>query len=87
MASAARADLSLIGIWKDEIQQDDAAVSANTPPAALDIQKDVCDRCPSKCMSWDGSKLTIENRECVQVHALHQRDAQGAAARQRARMR
>ena len=48
----------------------------------LDIQKDVCDRCPTKCMEWDGEKLTIENQRVRALHALHQRHAQGAAARQ-----
>jgi sulfite reductase alpha subunit len=71
VASAARADLSLIGIWKDEIQQDDAEVS-KCAAAGIDIQKDVCDRCPSKCMSWDGSKLTIDNGECVKcMHCIN----------------
>jgi len=71
VAAAARADLSLIGIWKDEIQQDDAAV-AEYAAGGLDIQKDVCDRCPTRCMSWDGKKLTIENSECVRcMHCIN----------------
>ena len=84
VAAVARADLSIIGIWKDEIQQDDAAV-AEYAAAGLDIQKDVCDRCPSHCMSWDGKKLAIENQRVRPLHALHQRDAQGPAAGQGAR--
>ena len=68
VASIARADLSIIGTWKDDIQQDDAAVSEYAA-AGLDIQKDVCDRCPTKCMDWDGKKLSINNRECV--HCMH----------------
>ena len=71
VAAAARADLSIIGMWKDDIQQDDAAV-AEYAAAGLDIQKDVCDRCPSRCMSWDGQKLTIENSECVRcMHCIN----------------
>jgi len=71
VASIARADLSVIGTWKDDIQQDDAAV-AECAAGGLDIQKDVCERCPSKCMSWDGKKLTIENRECVRcMHCIN----------------
>ena len=71
VAAAARADLSIIGIWKDEIQQDDAAV-AEYAAAGLDIQKDVCDRCPTRCMSWDGEKLTIETSECVRcMHCIN----------------
>ncbi len=67
VASIARADLSVIGTWKDDIRQDDAAVREYA--AAMNIQKEVCDLCPSKCMEWDGKKLTIDNRECV--HCMH----------------
>ncbi len=71
VASIARADLSIIGTWKDEIQQDDAAVAAYAA-GGLDIQKEVCDLCPSRCMSWDGSHLTIENSECVRcMHCIN----------------
>lgn len=68
VAAAARADLSVIGTWKDDIRQDDVAVSQYAA-AGLNIQKDVCDRCPTRCMDWDGKKLTIDNRECV--HCMH----------------
>ncbi|MGC9292074.1 MAG: dissimilatory-type sulfite reductase subunit alpha [Acidobacteriaceae bacterium] len=68
VASIARSDLAIIGTWKDDIQQDDAAV-AEYAAAGLDIQKDVCGHCPTKCMEWDGKKLTISNRECV--HCMH----------------
>ena len=71
VASIARADLSVIGIWKDEIQQDDAAV-AEYAAQGLDIQKDVCERCPAKCMNWDGKKLSIDNPECVRcMHCIN----------------
>ena len=71
VASIARADLSVIGIWKDDIQQDDAAV-AEYAATGLDIQKDVCDNCPTKCMQWDGSKLEIENSECSRcMHCIN----------------
>jgi len=71
VASIARADLSIIGTWKDEIQQDDAVV-AEFAAGGLDIQKDVCDRCPTRCMEWDGNKLTINNGECVRcMHCIN----------------
>jgi sulfite reductase alpha subunit len=71
VASIARADLSVIGIWKDEIRQDDDAVAAYAE-SDLDIQQDVCDRCPAKCMSWDGKKLHIQNSECVRcMHCIN----------------
>ncbi len=71
VASVARADLSIIGIWKDDIRQDDAAI-AEYAKSGIDIQKDVCERCPSKCMAWDGKTLTIDNRECVKcMHCIN----------------
>ena len=71
VASIARADLSIIGTWKDDIRQDDAAV-AEYAAQGLDIRKDVCDRCPTRCMDWDGQKLTIANRECVRcMHCIN----------------
>jgi sulfite reductase alpha subunit len=71
VASIARADLSIIGTWKDEIQQDDDAV-AEYATGELDIQKDVCERCPTRCMEWNGKKLTINNGECVRcMHCIN----------------
>jgi sulfite reductase alpha subunit len=71
VASIARSDLSIIGTWKDDIQQDAAAV-AEYAAAGLNIQKDVCDRCPTRCMEWDGAALTIANRECVRcMHCIN----------------
>jgi sulfite reductase alpha subunit len=70
-ASIARADLSVIGTWKDAIQIDDGEV-ANYAAAGLNIQKDVCSHCPGKCMEWDGRKLAIENRDCVRcMHCIN----------------
>lgn len=71
VASIARADLSIIGTWKDDIQQDDAAVAAYAADG-VNIQKDVVERCPTRCMEWDGAKLTINNRECVRcMHCIN----------------
>jgi sulfite reductase alpha subunit len=70
VASIARADLSIIGTWKDEIQQDNDAV-AEYAASGLDIQKNVCDRCPTRCMEWNG-KLIINNGECVRcMHCIN----------------
>ena len=71
VASIARADLSIIGTWKDEIRKDDAEV-ANYAASGVDIQKDVCDHCPTKCMNWEGKTLTIQNQECVRcMHCIN----------------
>jgi len=78
VASIARSDCSIIGTWKDDIRIDQAAVKAYVkgefPPnggafkgrdwGPFDIEKEVIDLCPTSCMSWDGSTLKINNREC-----------------------
>ncbi len=63
VASKARADISVIGTWKDDIRQDDAAV-AEYANDGVNIQRDVVGLCPGKCMEWDGSKLAIDNSLC-----------------------
>ena len=71
VASIARADLSIIGTWRDDIQVDDAEV-ANYAAAGMEIQKHVCDLCPTKCMEWNGKKLEIDNRNCVRcMHCIN----------------
>jgi len=68
VASIARSDMSLIGTWRDDIQQDDAAVKEYVD-GGMDIQEDVISRCPGKCMAWDGKKLEIDNSFCR--HCMH----------------
>jgi len=78
VASIARADMSYIGTWKDDIPIDQEAVQAyiggEIPPNAgafagrdwgpFDIQKEVIDLCPTKCMWMEDNKLMIDNKEC-----------------------
>ncbi len=72
VASIARADMSIIGTWRDEIQQDDAAVKEYVESGAVDIVNDVVRRCPTHCMKWDGEKLTIDNDNCVKcMHCIN----------------
>jgi sulfite reductase alpha subunit len=86
VASIARADFSVIGTWRDDIRIDQEAVRAyvagEIPPNAgafagrdwgpFDIKKEVIDLCPTGCMSWDGRKLTINNRECTRcMHCIN----------------
>ncbi len=68
VASIARADLSVIGTWKDDIQIDEGEV-ARYALTGVDIRKEVCDLCPSKSMKWDGKNLSVNNRDCV--HCMH----------------
>jgi sulfite reductase alpha subunit len=63
VASIARADMSIIGTWRDSIQVDAAAVTEYAE-GGMDIQSDVVDNCPAKCMEWDGKELAIENEFC-----------------------
>ncbi|MDR2801221.1 MAG: dissimilatory-type sulfite reductase subunit alpha [Desulfovibrio sp.] len=86
VAAIARADFSLIGTWKDDIRIDQSAVAAYVggefPPNAgahsgrdwgkFDLQKEVVERCPSRCMTCDGAKLRIDNRECTRcMHCIN----------------
>jgi dissimilatory sulfite reductase alpha subunit len=67
VAAIARADLSVIGTWKDDIRVDQKAV-AGYAAKGMNIQRDVCGLCPGKCISYD-EKLSIDNSECV--HCMH----------------
>jgi len=78
VASIARADMSYIGTWRDDIPIDQEAVQAyiggELPPNAgglsgrdwgpFDIQKEVIDLCPTDCMWMEDNKLMIDNKEC-----------------------
>ncbi|HSB82728.1 MAG TPA: dissimilatory-type sulfite reductase subunit alpha [Candidatus Methylomirabilis sp.] len=71
VAAIARADLSIIGTWRGPIQVDQDAVGAYATDG-IDIQKDVCDPCPGKCISWNGTALTIDNPWCVKcMHCIN----------------
>ena len=63
VASIARSDMSIIGIWRDEIQMDKDAVTEYAKNG-MDIRSDVVDNCPAKCMAWDGKELKIDNEYC-----------------------
>jgi sulfite reductase alpha subunit len=80
VAAVARADMSMIGVWKDDIRIDPAAVAAyaggELKPRGgganvdkIDIKADVTDLCPTYCMSFDGKTLKIDNNNCN--HCMH----------------
>ncbi len=86
VASIARADLSFIGTWRDEIQIDQEAVQAyvngELKPnggahagrdwGPFDIQKEVIDLCPTGCMKYENGKLEINNKECTRcMHCIN----------------
>jgi dissimilatory sulfite reductase alpha subunit len=68
VASVARADISIIGTWKDDIRVDAAAVKEYVD-GGLDIVNDVILNCPAKCMRWTGEVLEIDNSNCR--HCMH----------------
>jgi sulfite reductase alpha subunit len=63
VASVARADMSIIGTWRDAIQMDNASVTEYAK-SGMNIKRDIVDNCPAKCMDWDEKNLTIDNKAC-----------------------
>jgi sulfite reductase alpha subunit len=63
VAAIARADLSIIGTWKDNIQVDQAGVKGYAD-AGMDIQSEIVDMCPTECMSYDGGEIKINDPQC-----------------------
>jgi sulfite reductase alpha subunit len=71
VASIARADMSIIGIWRDDIQIDQGAAKEYADKG-LNIQSDVIGNCPGRCMEWDGKELNIENEFCKKcMHCIN----------------
>jgi len=63
VAAIARADLSIIGTWKDNIRIDQAEVKKYAD-AGMDIQAEIVEMCPTDCMSYDGKALKINDPQC-----------------------
>jgi sulfite reductase alpha subunit len=63
VASVARADMSIIGTWRDAIQMDKSSVTEYAK-SGLNIERDIVGNCPAKCMEWDGKNLAIDNKAC-----------------------
>jgi len=63
VAAIARADLSIIGTWKGNIQIDQAEVKKYAD-SGMNIQAEIIDMCPTDCMSYDGKTLRIGNADC-----------------------
>lgn len=68
VASIARADFSVIGTWRDEIQIDQGMVREYAKNG-VDVNKEVVLLCPGKCIEWDGNELKIDNSSCR--HCMH----------------
>jgi len=71
VASIARADMSIIGTWRDEIQIDQAEVKKYVE-GGINIHKDIYANCPTRCIEWDGETLTIDDANCVKcMHCIN----------------
>jgi sulfite reductase alpha subunit len=70
IASIARADCSIIGTWKGKIAVDQGEV-ANCAKKGMNISEEIVNRCPSRCMSYDGKELKIADEDCVRcMHCI-----------------
>jgi sulfite reductase alpha subunit len=63
IASIARADCSIIGTWKGDIRIDQDAVKWYAKNG-MDINAEIVNLCPTKCISYDGKELKIANEDC-----------------------
>jgi sulfite reductase alpha subunit len=63
VASIARADCSIIGTWKGKIAVDQDAVK-DYAKKGMNINTEIVGMCPTGCMSYDGTKLTIDDANC-----------------------
>ena len=71
VASIARADCSIIGTWRDDIRINADEVKKYAD-SGLNIEKYIVGLCPTGCMSYDGSALTIDNKNCTRcMHCIN----------------
>jgi sulfite reductase alpha subunit len=83
VAAIARADCSVIGTWRDSITIDQAAVKQYVEEG-LDIQRVVCDKCPTRCLHFDAlaGELSVDGDECSRcmncVNVMHRAIKQGS---------
>lgn len=81
VAAAARADCSIIGTWRDTIIIDQDEVKKYVADG-LDIQMDVCHKCPTHCLTYDKNtqELTVRGEDCSRC--MHCINVMGKAIRQ-----
>lgn len=81
VAAQARADCSIIGTWRDSIIIDQDEVKKYAADG-LDIQMDVCHRCPSHCLTYDKDtqELSVNAEECTRC--MHCINVMGKAIKQ-----
>lgn len=72
-ASIARSDCAVIGTWRDTIQFDQAEVKAYAE-SGMDIQGEVCDLCPTRCLKFnhDTKELSVIAEDCTRcMHCIN----------------
>ncbi|HDZ59854.1 MAG TPA: dissimilatory-type sulfite reductase subunit alpha, partial [Actinobacteria bacterium] len=70
VASQARSDMAIIGIWKDEIQIDKDAY-AEYMKNGFNIKDHVVDMCPTGCITADENDIVIDDSDCVKcMHCI-----------------
>ena len=67
VASIARADLAIIGTWRDALRIDQEAVREYVKNG-FDIVGDVVELCPTKALSWDANELKLNAADCVRCN-------------------
>ncbi|HUH65311.1 MAG TPA: dissimilatory-type sulfite reductase subunit alpha [Syntrophales bacterium] len=71
VASIARSDLAVIGTWKGDIPVDQKEVAAYAA-SGMDIQREVCNLCPTRCMVYNGKELKIYDEDCTRcMHCIN----------------
>jgi dissimilatory sulfite reductase alpha subunit len=65
-AASARSDVAVIGVWRDTLRIDNAAVRKEVD-GGYDIINRVVRKCPSEALNWDMAKkeLTVSAEDCV----------------------
>ncbi len=72
VGAIARSDLSIIGTWRDDIQIDKTGLAKYVAEGKPNIQRDVVERCPTRCMRFAKGQLDIDNDECVRcMHCIN----------------
>ncbi len=72
VASIARSDLSIIGTWKNEIRIDQEELGKIAQAGEMNIMKEVVMMCPTQCIDFDGTKMEIDNSNCVRcMHCIN----------------
>ncbi|WP_130471038.1 dissimilatory-type sulfite reductase subunit alpha [Candidatus Magnetaquicoccus inordinatus] len=71
--SIQRADYSVIGTWKDDIQIDTQEMENFIEKKGIDyVVNNVISRCPTQAITLQGKQLVIDNRNCVRcMHCLN----------------